>query len=53
VAPVTATADLWLRSPSSAAWWQPDLVYGLLLDLSGVLNWGEAINNLRDGRLRD
>ncbi|EKS33195.1 murein biosynthesis integral membrane protein MurJ [Afipia clevelandensis] len=27
--------------------------YGLLLDLFGVLNWGEAISNLRDGRLRD
>ena len=27
--------------------------YGLLLDLSGVINWGEAISNLRDGRLRD
>lgn len=27
--------------------------YGLLLDLSGVVNWGEAISNLRDGRLRD
>ena len=27
--------------------------YGLLLDLSGVVSWGEAIGNLRDGRLRD
>ena len=27
--------------------------YGLLLDLSGVVNWGEAIGNLRDGRLRE
>jgi putative peptidoglycan lipid II flippase len=27
--------------------------YGLLLDLFGVINWGEAISNLRDGRLRE
>jgi len=27
--------------------------YGLLLDLFGVISWGEAISNLRDGRLRD
>ena len=27
--------------------------YGLLLDLLRVVNWGEAISNLRDGRLRE
>jgi putative peptidoglycan lipid II flippase len=27
--------------------------YGLLLDLFGVVNWGEAISNLRDGGLRE
>lgn len=27
--------------------------YGLLLDLFGVVSWGEAISNLRDGRLRE
>lgn len=27
--------------------------YGLLLDLFSVVNWGEAISNLRDGRLRE
>jgi putative peptidoglycan lipid II flippase len=27
--------------------------YGLLLDLFGVVSWGEAISNLRDGGLRE
>jgi putative peptidoglycan lipid II flippase len=27
--------------------------YGLLLDLFGVVSWGEAIGNLRDSGLRE
>lgn len=54
VAPVTATAGFMAQITILGGLVAAGVsFYGLLLDLSGVLNWGEAISNLRDGRLRD
>ncbi len=54
VAPVTADAGFAARITILGGLVAAGVsFYGLLLDLFGVINWGEAISNLRDGRLRE
>ena len=53
VSPVTATAGFAAQITILGGLVAAGIsFYGLLLDLFGVVSWGEAISNLRDGGLR-
>jgi putative peptidoglycan lipid II flippase len=54
VSPVTATAGFAAQITILGGLVAAGIsFYGLLLDLFGVVSWGEAIGNLRDGGLRE
>ncbi|HEX7789245.1 MAG TPA: murein biosynthesis integral membrane protein MurJ, partial [Afipia sp.] len=54
VSPVTATAGFLAQITILGGLVAAGVsFYGLLLDLLGVVSWGEAISNLRDGGLRE